>query len=69
MKLNKIISSKVVATVTQEEVVKALRHAGLDIPEKCTLHFHVPSGGDYSGETLDVQELTILWTEVHEVKE
>lgn len=45
-----------IVRVTASSIITAIRDAGIDIPGDARVTFHVPSGGDYSGMDVDLNE-------------
>lgn len=52
----KEITTKYSMTIDHAAMVDLLRKAGHDVPDNVSLLFHVPTGGDYSGMKINLDE-------------
>jgi len=48
------IKDKNIITLTKEDIIEFLRMKQKNVPDNAEVSFDVPSGGDYSGVTLDI---------------
>lgn len=58
-----------VIKLTGQQIIELLRKAGHDVPYNAEVSFLVPSGGDYSGMTVDIglcDPVTVKWVEITE---
>ena len=67
--MKEVVTTKVTKThrleMSGRNIISMLRSDGLDVPPNATVTFEVPTGGDYSGMTVDVNgdhPVTISWT-------
>ena len=57
IKETSITKTKHEGTITSKDIIRAL-----ELPKDAKLEFDVPSGGDYSGMSLDVESIRVSWT-------
>jgi len=58
-------------TISGVEILDMLRERGMKIPPMAQVTFDVPSGGDYSGMTIDINvdnPVTVSWKTTEESK-
>lgn len=60
------IEKRTHVTVPVDALRKALKTIIPDMMDDASIEFPVPSGGDYSGQLLDVETLLVGWIETEE---
>jgi hypothetical protein len=64
MKRHVRVSKETTLTMRREDVVQAIQRVFPEVPDGAQITVVVPSGGDYSGDSLDLEEcggLTVYW--------
>lgn len=49
-------STPMIVVVTRSVLIRAIREAGIDVPDNAQVTFQVPGGGDYSNCEVDLDD-------------
>lgn len=69
-KISTTITRRISLVVSKHELLHCLTSGdacGIVIPPRASVFIRIPSGGDYSGHDLEIEEIIIEWEEI-EVK-
>ena len=70
-KITKNIITRVTVDLSRKDIIEFLKNEYSDVPDNCSVVFHVPGGGDWSNTQADVTEenpVSVSW-EVSEIVE